>query len=93
MPNGHDLAEYPTLSSSPPSINPQTLNNIIEACTAATTAAIERISEQLVAMFNKKLEELTRRILSKPQVPVDLTIDYLCSQFLILILIQKKEER
>lgn len=42
-------------------INPQTLDSIIEACTKATTAAIERISEQLIAVFAKKLEELTRR--------------------------------
>ncbi|CAF1247402.1 unnamed protein product [Rotaria sp. Silwood1] len=81
VPKVHDLTEYPTLSSSSSSINPQTINNIIEACIAATPAAIERISEQLVAMFTKKLEEVTHQILSKPQLPVDLTIDSLSRDF------------
>jgi hypothetical protein len=72
--SGHDIAEYPTLSA-PSSMNPQIQNSIIEACTAVTLAAIGRISEQLVAKFTKKLEELTHRILSEPQLPVGLIID------------------
>jgi hypothetical protein len=74
VPSGYDIMEYPALSA-PSSMNTKIQNNIIEACTAATTAAIERISEQLVAKFTKKLEEITHQILSKLQLPVDLIMD------------------
>lgn len=60
VPRSHDSQGYPFLSSLNSSINSQTLNNIIDACTMATTAAIERISEQLMAMFSKRI----RRIVS-----------------------------
>ena len=75
-PNSNDLDEYPSMSSSVSHINPQTLNSIIEAC----TAAIERISEQQIAVFAKKLEELTRRSFSIPRLPIDVTFDSLSGE-------------
>ncbi|CAF1155467.1 unnamed protein product [Rotaria sp. Silwood1] len=75
VPDSHDIKNYPLLSSTNSIITSQTLNSITEACTMATMKAIENISNKLITIFTKKMNELIYQFSSKYQLPIDVTMD------------------